>query len=364
MTKAILSLGALLVAFFEAIGFETVRQYLRVLDIPLHLATVPLVELTSWAMPVFFSSDVLPLYVLCGVIVAIEYIRFLASATSRDTEVVQHYRSGKDVSPLAYLFSHVIGQDSSFLGAFARVGQIAILVLVVIGFFSHAEVTGDRIAQAALTGRVYGTAAQADLREAIHLEPKKDAVLPAGIRAANAHGALVELWLEDKTVYVAPIHATGIAAHGRSAIFAVDRDAISVTKYSRQWQQPKAATPVPAKPDWTWLAVPFAGLAFVLVGVLGYLQQREQVAMIAEATGEELRELTMPIGEAQTIVRAVQRGRDVYLNVRGPNGTRRIWLRAASIEHGLVTFESAPPTTGTLLRRIFSALRRHQKQRE
>lgn len=345
MIKGILGFGALCVAVFEALGFETVRAYLTVLGIPFHLSSIPVLELASWAVPVVNAAPKPVLWLLSGLVV-LSGIRFAARANAKAARAIYHYRTGKDVPFLAYVCANVFGETTPFFETFIPVAQVVAAALLAGSFFGVADTVGVQEAQTALTGHVYGSAPQADSRTGVHLETKHDAVLPAGIRAANARDALALLWLDDKSIYVAPIHSQSILDKGFRGTSAVERDTIAAVRYNHQWRPHRyVAPPTSSGVDWTWLGI--FGLAFAFLAaafVLEYRRQRNRIAALSAADGSELHDLQMPIDEAQAIVAAVRAGRDVSVTIAESGETRRIWLRAASIEHGLVIKESPLPS--------------------
>jgi hypothetical protein len=355
MIKGTLVFGALFVAIFEVLGFQTVRQYLTVLGIPVHLTGMQVFELAVWGQPVFFSAS--PVLLGCfSILIGLAYIRFVGRATSQRTRKILHHSSGTTVSPAFYVLAHVFGESSSMFDVMIPVAQVVLFGVTAFAYLAFAETVGNRMAVAALTGHVYGTTPQADVRDSAHLIVKRETTLPAGIRDANAHGALALLWLEEKTVYVAPVHAATKLDAGFLSVYGVSRDSITAVKHSRQWQRHhlSAAPPANAAPWWMWVALAVTAGTLAFACVLAYRQQREQIATIAPADGSELRDLQMPIGEAESILDALSNGQDVLVTVREQSGTSRLWLKAAAIEHGLVVHESQAPTTQSLVRRLFA----------
>jgi hypothetical protein len=339
MIKGTLAFGALLVAFFEIIGFQTVHEYLVALGIPVHLTSIQVFELASWAMPVFNAAP--PILLWCfSILIILSYVRFIGVAMSKRTKTIYHHRSGKAVSPFVYVLASVFGESSSAFDVAIPVAQVFMFAVVAVAFSGLAATVGGRMAAAALTGHVYGMIPEANVRDSAYLVAKPGAALPAGIREANAHGALALVWLEDKTLYVAPVHGAPKLDTGFQSVFAVERDSIATVKHTTEWRRRSSSVSAQkGLPWWEWLVL---ALAFGVVAVgfaLAYFQQRGQIATISEADGSELANLEMPIGEAASILNAISSGRDVLLTERRKSGTRRVWLRSAAFERGLVVNE-------------------------
>ena len=348
MLGKILTVGSVVVATLEIIGFYALHSYLSEFGIGIHFSGIPVLELPSYAIRVLLSAPgksgafITVLFVGLIIFGMIQLLIDRSAGQSNRISYVAH-PAGSNV------FNSVL---PSFLRDVSRgfpLYQVVVMIFLLFTGLISAENWAHNEAIAASTGKASSLRPEALGKDSVSLIPIKGVSLPTGIKDENKNGALSLIWEDEKTYYVQPIHGYSSVIGGKlknkvaaykifADWFAINRSQIAAIKHSRQVSSVKIT---PYSPDNYILyeyivTILLFALIIICAGVRQYSSDQNKAITIRLFDASELAALKPSPYTARSILEAISRGKDCTL-VSYVNGeSQNILIRHNLFDSGAV----------------------------